>query len=146
MLPEYPAELIKVDIAGADSLILITDDCGDANSDHSDWANAILYGTTGEGIEGQEVLLPSETNLVGNFPNPFNPTTTIVFELHKPADVTVNIYNMLGQKVANLVKGEYKAGRYEINWDAGLHFSSGIYFYELRAGDYMTVKKMLLLK
>ena len=60
------------------------------------------------------------------------PNTTFVFNLHKASDVTISIYNMLGQKVANVVDMNYQAGEYNIKWNVGSEISSGIYFYEFR--------------
>lgn len=68
--------------------------------DHADWANPILYKSP-TGLEEQKVLLPKKTELVGNYPNPFNPTTTIVFNLNKNAKVEIEIFNILGQKSFN---------------------------------------------
>lgn len=84
-------------------------------------------------------------NLEQNFPNPFNPATTIKFSLAKEAEVTLSIYNSLGQKVTELVNTNLKAGNYNYQWSAG-EVSSGIYFYELMTDKYRAIKKMILLK
>ncbi|HOP06355.1 MAG TPA: T9SS type A sorting domain-containing protein [candidate division Zixibacteria bacterium] len=84
------------------------------------------------------------------YPNPFNPVTTIEYEIPRRSDVVVEIFNALGQKVITLVEEFQSAGRHEISWngrnDAGEEVSTGIYFYRLRAGDFCRTKKMVLLK
>ncbi|MCD6161064.1 MAG: T9SS type A sorting domain-containing protein [candidate division Zixibacteria bacterium] len=89
--------------------------------------------------------LPKTFTLSQNYPNPFNPTTTIEYTLSKNCDVRLNIYDLLGRKVTELVNENQSAGNYQAAWDAG-NVVSGIYFYELQAGDYKAVKKMTLLK
>jgi photosystem II stability/assembly factor-like uncharacterized protein len=90
-------------------------------------------------------LLPNEYSLMQNYPNPFNPNTVIEYSIPQSGFVTLEIYNLLGEKVASLVNGMQEAGRYEINFDAS-NFASGIYFYNLKSGSFNSVKKMLLMK
>ena len=80
-----------------------------------------------------------------NYPNPFNPSTIINYELPITNDVQLNIYNMIGQKVAVLVSGVQSAGRHQVEWNAK-GFPSGSYYYVLQAGKYREVKQMILLK
>ena len=94
---------------------------------------------------------PEVFSLVDNYPNPFNPATTIRYELPQAADVELTVYNVVGQPVRTLVAESQSAGRYVMEWDAtddsGYKVSSGMYFYRLQAGDaFLQVKKMLLLK
>jgi hypothetical protein len=93
---------------------------------------------------------PEVYGLADNFPNPFNPETTIKYQLPEATDVTLEVYNVVGQLVSTLVAEHQNAGRYVVQWDAandnGQSLSSGIYFYLLQAGDFQKVKKMLLLK
>ena len=95
---------------------------------------------------------PREFALHQNFPNPFNPDTTIKYELAESSDVTLQIYNVLGQVVRTLVASEAQnAGRYQIRWngmdDRGVPVSSGIYFYQISAdGKFSDVRKLMLLK
>jgi 5'-nucleotidase/UDP-sugar diphosphatase len=86
-----------------------------------------------------------EHALHGNYPNPFNPSTTISYGLTTPERVTVSVYNALGQKVASFDEGWKQAGEYTIRWDAG-NMSSGVYFYRLSAGKINETRKMFLLK
>lgn len=89
--------------------------------------------------------LPGEFALHQNYPNPFNPNTTIRFALAKASDVQLTIYNVLGQKVATLVDGRMNPGIYAVQFEAS-QFASGVYFYRIDAGDFVTQRRMLLLK
>jgi hypothetical protein len=88
---------------------------------------------------------PENYSLEQNYPNPFNPSTTIRFSVPEIGLVTLKVYNILGEQVATLVNSELAKGRYEIHFK-GNEFSSGIYFYTLKAGNYVSTKKMILLK
>ncbi len=99
--------------------------------------------------------VPGEFVLSQNYPNPFNPTTVINFSVPVESNVTITIYNMLGQTVATIVNQEVTPGNYTVTWngtdDSGLKVSSGIYLYELRAAgnngsNFVNTKKMILLK
>ena len=97
-------------------------------------------------VESERIgAAPKVFELYDNYPNPFNPATTIRYGLPKPSEVTIKLYNVLGRQVATLVNEEMRPGLYEIQWDAS-GFASGIYFYKIRAGDWQQVKRMLLLK
>ena len=94
---------------------------------------------------------PEAFALANNYPNPFNPATTIKYALPQAADVELTVYNVVGQSVRTLVAEHQRAGRYVVEWDAtndnGRSLSSGMYFYRLEAGgEFLEVKKMLLLK
>ena len=94
---------------------------------------------------------PTAFSLADNFPNPFNPATTIQYALPQATDVELAVYNVVGQPVRTLVAEHQSAGRYAVEWDAtddsGYRLSSGMYFYRLQAGgELREVKKMLLLK
>ena len=80
-----------------------------------------------------------------NYPNPFNPTTKIRFSIPKEENVKVIVTNSLGQQVAELLNSKLEAGRHELNFNAG-NYSSGVYFYQIQAGEYSEVRKMMLLK
>ena len=94
---------------------------------------------------------PAVFALANNYPNPFNPATTIKYSLPQAADVELTVYNVMGQVVRTLVAEHQSAGRYVVEWDAtndsGHSLSSGMYFYRLAAGgEFLETKKMLLLK
>ena len=95
--------------------------------------------------------LPREYTLAQNFPNPFNPTTTINFTLPERVGVSLKIYDILGREVATLLHGdEMNPGKYSVRWlgrtDYGVPVSTGVYFYRIVAGGFVQVKKMILLK
>lgn len=92
-----------------------------------------------------EKMNPSTYQLIQNYPNPFNPTTTISYNLPKSGLVNLVIYDVLGKEIKRLVSEYKQAGSYKINFDASA-FASGVYFYSLRANDFVSTKKMLLLK
>jgi photosystem II stability/assembly factor-like uncharacterized protein len=101
------------------------------------------------GIEHTEGI-PTTFAVSNNYPNPFNPLTTIDYQLPKVDDVTLVIYNVLGQPVRTLVNERKRPGTYKVVWDGrnevGDKMSSGVYIYRFEAGDFTTAKKMLLLK
>ena len=96
------------------------------------------------------VVLPLEFALGQNYPNPFNPTTKIQYALAKDEFVSVNIYDLMGRNIKSLINIGQTAGYYEINWNAtnnnGEVVPAGMYFYMIRAGEFTSTKKMVLLK
>ena len=88
---------------------------------------------------------PDHFSLGQNYPNPFNPSTTIEYSIPKGSNVKLIIFNTLGEEIKILENGYKEAGNYKINFDAS-ELSSGIYFYRIEAGDYGSVRKMILLK
>jgi hypothetical protein len=97
------------------------------------------------GTGNQYNELPSSFELSQNYPNPFNPSTIISYSLPVNSDVTLKVFDILGKEVAVLFSGNQNAGKYNVEWNAE-RLASGIYFYELRAVDYIMVKRMLLVK
>lgn len=89
--------------------------------------------------------IPSSYSLKQNFPNPFNPNTNITFDVLRLSDVKLTVFDMLGKEVTTLVNDQLKPGTYVTNWNASGE-ATGVYFYELTAGDYSETKKMILLK
>ncbi len=102
------------------------------------------------GIGDNEGGLPREFALHHNFPNPFNPETTIAFDLPKSTDVTLKVYNARGQLVKTLVNGNRSAGKYQVTWNGtdnfGNRVASGLYIYSIKAGEFTQNRKMTLLK
>ena len=96
------------------------------------------------------IQLPFITFNLKNYPNPFNPETTISFELSKPGNVVLNIYNLKGELVKRLINNQMSNGKHSIVWDGkdnnGHICSSGVYFYKIESNGRVEVKKMLLLK
>ena len=94
--------------------------------------------------------LPNKFTLDQNFPNPFNPTTQIRFGIPEAGNVTLKIYNSVGQLVKTLIDGNMSEGFHQVTWDAtnnnGSKLSSGVYFYRITAGTFTQINKMLLLK
>jgi photosystem II stability/assembly factor-like uncharacterized protein len=92
-----------------------------------------------------EIISPLTFHLAQNYPNPFNPVTIISYKIPVNGLVTLKVFDVLGREVTTLVNGEKSAGKYEVTLDA-LELSSGVYYYTLRAGDFVKTNKMLLLK
>lgn len=104
----------------------------------------IVTGTSVTDVE-QETELPTAFELKQNYPNPFNPTTTISYSLPLAGNVSLKIYDILGNEVAQLVNGFQNSGSYSIKFD-GKNLASGIYFYRLNSGNFSSVKKLTLVK
>jgi hypothetical protein len=96
------------------------------------------------GIEEPD-FIPYEYNLFQNYPNPFNPSTRIRYDLAEESMVSLTIYNLIGEKVAELVNSSQPAGRYEAEWKAAGK-PSGMYICRIEAGNYISVRKLILLK
>ena len=127
------------------------------------YINGVLYGDTLlTGIEKLNELIPEKYSLYQNYPNPFNPKTKIRFEI--PSDIksqtqdgyfplrrgvggmtTLKIFDILGREVATLVNESLKPGTHEVTFD-GSNLASGVYFYQMRSGDFTATKKLILLK
>ena len=96
-------------------------------------------------IDETDPTIPSSFSLNQNYPNPFNPTTSIEYSLPEASDVTLKLYNAMGQQIAVLVNEHQVVGNYTVSFNAG-SLPSGTYFYEMRANGFVSVKKMILLK
>jgi hypothetical protein len=101
--------------------------------------------STVTGVNNHSPALPGRFSLDQNYPNPFNPSTAIHYTLPISGNVVLQIYNIVGQKVATLVNGQQKAGDYAVTFNAS-SLASGVYFYRLQAGSFTSSKKMMLLK
>jgi len=110
-----------------------------------------IYGMTGmitanpTGVKPIGNSVPGNYSLQQNFPNPFNPTTNIRFDLPRDTKVSLVIYDVRGRQVAELVNSRLNAGSYNVDWDAS-NFPSAIYFYSLTADNFRAVKKLVLVK
>ena len=107
-------------------------------------------GATGSVSNEDELNLPTEFALYENYPNPFNPVTTIRFDVPEISDVNITVFNVLGKEVNSLDLNTMSPGTHHIKWrgidNAGKPVSSGLYFYTIKAGDFFATKKMMLLK
>ncbi|MCJ7554147.1 MAG: T9SS type A sorting domain-containing protein, partial [Ignavibacteriaceae bacterium] len=102
------------------------------------------------GVEKENDLIPEAYNLSQNFPNPFNPSTVISYQLPVSGLVSLKVYDILGSEVATLVNEYRSAGKYNVEFHSHSgnvrNLASGIYFYSLQAGSFLETKKMLLIK
>ena len=116
-----------------------------------DTSDASFSITPPSDVETENLEIPDDYSLFQNYPNPFNPSTTIRYSLPLQSQVTVKIYNSIGENISEIVKLTQSAGSYQVNWNAG-NVASGIYFYSIAAiptdGSevFRSVKKMILLK
>jgi len=103
-----------------------------------------------QNVSVYDKTLPAGGRLLGNYPNPFNPSTTISFEVGREGMVALDVYNVRGQRVRSLVRGVYGAGVHKVVWngvsDDGREVGSGVYFYRMTASGFSSVRKMLLIK
>ncbi len=99
----------------------------------------------GTSLSVDEDFIPTEFALRQNYPNPFNPVTTIQFDIPEAGEVRLDVYNILGEKVATLVQGRHEIGRYTIRWDAS-GMASGMYFYRISSAKFTATKKLVLMK
>jgi len=120
--------------------------CSDSSSPiKNDTQDLILTVQDATGVDDDQVIKPSEFELLGNYPNPFNASTVISFRLARPSAVELEIYNVLGERVEILHEGYFAAGRHSIVWNAGAA-ASGVYFYRVSAGSVSKAGRMVLLK
>ncbi len=124
-----------------------------APNDDASFRNVYNYGNPlGDptGVESRPVVQPSDFLLAQNYPNPFNPTTTIEFSLDKTQHVVIDVYNILGSKIATLFNGIQNSGTHQVVWNgrnqSGLMAPTGIYFYRIQGEKNVKIKKMILAK
>jgi Zn-dependent metalloprotease len=96
-------------------------------------------------VKNESPVIPQTIALKQNFPNPFNPSTIISYDLPKAGQVSLKVYDILGREVAVIYKGNQSAGTYKFSFNA-LNLASGIYFYQLKSGDFISTRKMILMK
>jgi len=139
---DKPGAILAVDFTGDDIPDLMA-----INEGSDDVSLLINKLTTDLPIEEK---LPNKFTLFQNFPNPFNPSTNIRFNLVKAGDVVIEIYNIIGQKVTTLIDERLSAGVHQVTWNGtdsdGHNVASGIYFYQLETGEIIKSRKMILLK
>ena len=161
---KYVLESGEIEVLNQSETLTIEYDISIDAGDKMEW---VLASETGAKfvLEGAgEIIVPSEQKFVlnripvipetftlhQNFPNPFNPITTLSYDLPKDSDVRLAIFDMLGNEVATLVNTTQEAGFKSVQWDAtdsmGIHVSAGVYLYQIQAGEHVQTRKMVLLK
>jgi len=105
----------------------------------------VIYPTWTSVEDDPSIIIPSGYKLYQNYPNPFNPNTTISYDIPGSAHVSADIYDLFGNKVVNLFSGYQEAGTYSLNFSAD-QLTSGVYFYRLKADNWVDTKKMLIIK
>jgi len=108
-----------------------------------DFDGSFEYFPNAFGIEIE--ITPSAFSLSQNYPNPFNPVTKIKYSIPQSSNVIVKVFDVLGNEVATLVNEQKQAGTYELEWN-GENVPSGVYFYQIKAGSFIEIKKMILMK
>jgi len=110
-----------------------------------DYSEVRTFSTLFVGVKDDGPQIPTKFSLEQNYPNPFNPATMITYSLANESQVSLKIYDVMGREVAELVSGRQAAGSYNVEFNAS-SLASGTYIYKLTAGDFISVKKMVLLK
>jgi hypothetical protein len=105
----------------------------------------IIYNTAPVNVEDKENIQPAEYVLDQNYPNPFNPSTKIRFGLKNSSNVKLEVFNLLGQKVITLVDGHLETGYHTVNFDAS-NLPSGVYVYRIETPEFVTSRKLILMK
>ena len=133
-------------VSESDSQVVFAFAYGAMGVDLDVWVDAVhVIEFAATDINDNENMVVKEFALEQNYPNPFNPSTEINFAMPKSADVKLSVYNILGEKVAELINGKMVAGNHSVNFNA-TNLASGMYLYRLEAGSFVSVKKMMLLK
>jgi len=107
----------------------------------SEYSNEVSLNLTGVKKE----VLPKEYSLSQNYPNPFNPVTRIKYSVPKTGYLTIKVYDLMGREVATIFEGVQQAGNYSVTFDAG-GLAGGIYLYQMKVGNFVENKKLVLLK
>jgi len=135
---------VEFSYSGIRDIIFINENTGWILADNGVFYKNVMSNTD------QDLILPSKFTLHPPYPNPFNPVTTIRYDLPEDALVNITIYDMMGRVVSNLVSSKQNAGYKSIQWNAtnniGQPVSAGLYLYTIEAGDFRQTKKMVLLK
>ncbi len=150
----YQAYLGRVQVSGSNTFDVFVDDSavqvattgtlrGDIDRTYYDGVSYASVNTLVSVSEKRD--LPTEFRLSQNYPNPFNPTTTIEFQVSSFEFVSLTVFDVLGREIGTLVNEVRPTGLYTVHWDAS-SFPSGVYIYRLRAGNFVSAKKMVLMK
>jgi hypothetical protein len=134
---------VIIDMMNTDSLIVPT--AGDSGVKYLYIYEWMLYDWCSVGINSDDLTSQELFSLFPNYPNPFNPSTNISYQLLKESNVTIKIYDLLGREMVTLVNERKQRGEYHVPWNA-VGVPSGVYYYRLVAGDFIETKKMILMK
>jgi flagellar hook assembly protein FlgD len=155
-LNEFYDNVLNGDISTAESnLASLTKSLGkDKEVTEASWILQVMKGSSNKGNEGDKKQLASgqlESGFrLANYPNPFNPSTSIRFVLPQQSQTSLVVYDMLGREVRTLANNTMNAGNYQVEWDgrnnAGLQVAAGVYVYRIQSGSLVAVQKMLLMK
>ena len=138
-----------VDVTQIDIMwdVYASDGFEDVESSNGPWSLTIDAGWV---LSVDNNTIPEVFALHNNYPNPFNPVTNIGYDIPELSRVSIDIYNIAGNKVKTLVSKEHQPGRYKVQWNAtnesGAPVATGMYIYKIRAKDFVSVKKLLLMK
>jgi hypothetical protein len=140
-----------MDVDGDNELEIIVDEIFWLPNEQYDHYKTLIYSTSVvSSSKNVNNNIPDKYKLNQNYPNPFNPSTTIEYEITKPDNVKINIYDVTGRLVKELVKEQKNTGKYSTVWNGKDNFgnmvASGNYFYQIISGDFVQAKKMILLK
>jgi subtilisin-like proprotein convertase family protein len=148
--PGALADFLGESVVGDWTLTVIDYQFGAMGTFHSWGLNLLVAPEVSPVPDDASDGVPAVTRLVGNIPNPFNPQTTVVFELQRAGAVVLDIYDVRGQRVKQLLRESLGAGRHEIRWDGrdegGRSVASGVYFCRMTAGDVGQMHKMTLVR
>jgi len=136
---------------GIDQIVVFPDfDLGGRTQDNIIYFDNISFYSNSVGVDNRNETFPHGFALEQNFPNPFNPSTTIRYELPEDGLVNITIYDITGRHISTLVSSHQNAGYKSIQWNAtnnhGEPVSAGVYLYKIQAGEFLQTKKMVLLK
>lgn len=109
------------------------------------WKRPLREMITAIDAKDNAYTIPAHFALAQNYPNPFNPTTVITYDIHKLSHVSLIVYDILGRQIETLVNSDKSPGHYQVTF-GGSRLPSGVYFYRLEAGNYMAIRKLMLLK
>jgi hypothetical protein len=138
-----PNNTYTLQAAYEDTIVILAQNTLISNIPATPYTIGPLY--TGFAGSLHENILPEIFVLYPNYPNPFNPITTIAFDLPKTSEVTLKVFNILGEEVTTLVADRLSAGSYSYEWDAS-NLASGVYLYRLQTGEYIETRKMILMR
>ena len=145
---EWETEYVDTDVINDVEYIYYVTAVYEAPDGESEPSNEVS--ATPHIVSNEDEPVTLKTELVGNYPNPFNPSTTIKFSVAHESNIRVDIYNVKGQKIKTLIDTQLNAGEYKVTWngkdDNNSDVSSGFYFYRMQTNEYVAIKKMMLMK